>query len=180
VFYDEISMNVPQISTAMLATSLVVNAGPRVANTSITLPDTPPVSVIEVENAFPGLSFSQPLSLRSPRGDSQRLFICEKTSDLELIPKVTAASPTKSLFLNLDQIVNARNGEESHTNSESGLLSVAFHPYYATNGHFFTVYNVRTGGTDYQRLSRWYYPDISDTSLYNRQMIKFIPYLENI
>ena len=164
----------------MLATSLVVNAGPRVANTSITLPDTPPASVIEVENASPDLSFSQPLCLRSPRGDSQRLFVCEKTGDLELIPNVTPASSTKSLFLNLDQIVNARNGEESHTNSESGLLSVAFHPDYATNGHFFMVYNVRTGGTDYQRLSSWYYPDISDTSLYNRQMIKFIPYLENI
>ena len=141
--------------------SLLV-AGSRVANTTINLPGSPPSSVIEIENAFTGLTFSSPLCLRSPAGDTRRLFVCEKTGDLELIPDVTAPNPVKRLFLNLDQIVNGR-GETFLTSSEQGLLGVAFHPDYANNGEFFVVYNVRSGGTSYQRLSRWHDPNINDT-----------------
>jgi glucose/arabinose dehydrogenase len=150
------------LTALSLVTSINGFAGPRVANTSITLPSNPPTSVIEVENAFSGLSFSSPLCLRSPTGETRRLFVCEKTGDLELVPDVTAASPVKTTFLDLDQIIAAR-GETFLTSSEQGLLSVAFHPDYASNGDFFVVYNVRSGGANYQRLSRWNDPDITDT-----------------
>lgn len=150
------------VSTLVLLPLLGALAGDRVANTSINLPANPPTSVIEVENAFAGLSFSSPLCLRSPAGESRRLFVCEKTGDLELIPDVTAVTPTKAVFLDLDQIINNR-GESFLTSSEQGLLSVAFHPDYANNGDFFVVYNVRSAGVNYQRLSRWNDPDTTDT-----------------
>jgi len=149
-------------STAFLATAFLASAGPRVANTTINMPGTAPASVIEMEPAFSNLFFSSPVCLRSPDGDTQRLFICEKGGDLELIPDVTASSPSKTIFLNLDLILSNR-GESILTSSEQGLLSVAFHPDYANNGFFFTVYNARSGGQNYQRLSRWHDPDISDT-----------------
>ena len=155
-------MIIRSASTALVASTFVGLAGPRVPNTTITMPPTAPASVIEVENAFTGLSFSAPLCLRSPDGDTQRLFVCEKSGDLELISDVTAATPSKTVFLNVDQIVTDR-GETFRTSSEMGLLAVAFHPDYATNGYFFTIYNVRVGGIDYQRLSRWHDPNISDT-----------------
>lgn len=147
---------------AFFLLSFTAMAGPRVANSSITLPSRPPTSVIAVEDAFPGLTFSSPLCLRSPDGETKRLFVCEKSGDLELIPDVTSSNPTKTVFLNLDQILAGR-GEALLTSSEQGLLAVAFHPDYATNGYFFIVYNVRSGGVNYQRLSRWHDPDISDT-----------------
>jgi glucose/arabinose dehydrogenase len=150
------------VSALVLLPLLGALAGDRVANTSITLPANPPTSVIEVENAFAGLSFSSPLCLRSPAGEARRLFVCEKTGDLELIPDVTAVTPTKTVFLDLDQIINNR-GESFLTSSEQGLLSVAFHPDYANNGDFFVVYNVRSAGVNYQRLSRWNDPDTTDT-----------------
>lgn len=150
------------VSASLYTLTLLASAGPRVANTTTTFPNNPPASVIEVENAFPGLSFSAPVCLRSPDGDTQRLFVCEKTGDLELIPDVNAGTPTKTIFLNVDQILSNR-GESILTSSEQGLLSVAFHPDYANNGLFFTVYNVQSGGTNYQRLSRWHDPDITDT-----------------
>jgi glucose/arabinose dehydrogenase len=152
----------PLVSALVLLPLLGALAGDRVANTSITLPANPPTSVIEVENAFAGLSFSSPLCLRSPAGEARRLFVCEKTGDLELIPDVTAVTPTKTVFLDLDQIINNR-GESFLTSSEQGLLSVAFHPDYANNGDFFVVYNVRSAGVNYQRLSRWNDPDTTDT-----------------
>ena len=150
------------LPTLLAACPLLTLAGPRIANSTITLPEAPPASVIEVENAFPGLSFSSPLCLRSPIGETKRLFVCEKTGDLELIPDVTAAAPVKTIFLDLDQVLSAR-GESLLTNSEQGLLSAAFHPDFANNGLFFLVYNVRSGGLNYQRLSRWKDPDITDT-----------------
>ncbi|MDA7880952.1 hypothetical protein N9A94_01450, partial [Akkermansiaceae bacterium] len=94
------------VSIALFSCTFCAIGGPRVANTSINMPATAPASVIEVENAFPGLSFSSPLCLRSPDGDTQRLFVCEKTGDLELIPDVTAATPSKTVFLDLDQILS--------------------------------------------------------------------------
>ncbi len=150
-----------RIPALLFASCLAASAGTRVVNTTITLPDAPPVSTIELENAFPGLGFSAPVCLRSPAGDARRLFVCEKGGDLELVPDVTDPSPTKSVFLNVDGILAAR-GEAIRTTSEMGLLSVAFHPNYATNGFFFTVYNVTLGGQGYQRLSRWHDPDITD------------------
>jgi len=145
-----------------LLSTILAGAGPRVANQTITMPEAPPVSTLELENAFPGVGFAVPLCLRSPPGDTQRLFVCEKTGDLALIPDVTAASPVRTVFLDLDAILSTR-GEALRTNSEMGLLSVAFHPNYAFNGQFFTVYNVTLNGVVYQRLSRWHDPNRADT-----------------
>jgi glucose/arabinose dehydrogenase len=150
------------IPPILLLFTLISASGQRVANQTITMPDAPPVSTIELENAFTGLTFSAPLCLRSPAGDTKRLFVCEKGGGLELIPDVTSPSPAKTIFLEIDAILSGR-GEAIRTNSEMGLLSVAFHPDYATNGYFFTVYNVTAGGQPYQRLSRWHDPNISDT-----------------
>lgn len=151
-----------KVISLLLLSTLVAAAGPRVANQTINMPAAPPVSTLELETAFTGLSFSSPLCLRSPAGDTRRLFVCEKGGDLELIPDVTASSPSKTVFLNLDGILSSR-GEALRTESEMGLLSVAFHPDYATNGYFFTVYNVTLGGLGYQRLSRWHDPNLGDT-----------------
>lgn len=151
-----------RIIPLFLLSTLIAATGQRVANQSITMPDAPPVGTLELETAFTGLSFSAPLCLRSPAGDTKRLFVCEKGGDLEIIPDVTASNPTHSIFLEVDAILSSR-GEALRTNSEMGLLSVAFHPDYASNGYFFTVYNVTVGGLGYQRLSRWHDPNVSDS-----------------
>lgn len=152
-----------EIAITLFFTILLATAGPRVANETIALPDQAPVSTLELENAFAGLTFSSPICLASPAGETRRLFVCEKGGDLELIPDVTVPNPTKSIFLDLDAILASRTGETIRTNSEMGLLSVAFHPDYANNGYFFTVYNVAIGSSVYQRLSRWHDPILTDT-----------------
>ncbi|MEP4076887.1 PQQ-dependent sugar dehydrogenase [Haloferula sp.] len=126
----------------------------RLPNTTIRMPDAPPVESLGMEPAF-DLTFNQPLDIASLPGDTTRLWVTEKGGDLEIIPDVTAATPTKSIFLNVDSVVNLRSGENFLTGSEQGLLGVAFHPNYASNGYFFTVYNVSVSGLAHQRLSRW-------------------------
>jgi glucose/arabinose dehydrogenase len=74
-----------------------------------------------------------PVYLTSPAGDA-RLFIVQKTGIIRVY-KNGALLPTP--FLNL-------SGQVS-TSGERGLLSMAFHPRYASNGFFYVDYTDRTG-----------------------------------
>ncbi|MBD3404669.1 MAG: glucose sorbosone dehydrogenase [Candidatus Lokiarchaeota archaeon] len=87
---------------------------------------------IQVTNAFPNLSFTQPLGLVSPDDGTDRIFIVTKPGEIYVFdndPSVTAAT----LFLDIKDKVNDIGGEE-------GLLGLAFHPDYSSNGYFFVDY----------------------------------------
>lgn len=126
----------------------------RIPSPPLNVPAAPPATAIEIVDAFPGLGFSQPLALATPPGETRRLFVAEKTGLLRVIPDVTATAPTATTFLNLPTLLTAR-GETLLTESEQGLLGVAFHPQFATNRHVFVFYAVRRSGLDYLRVSRF-------------------------
>ncbi len=133
-----------------------VSTAPRLPMPHAAMPSAPPPQSIALTNAFPGLSFSQPLGIVAPPGETNRVFILEKTGDLVVIPNL--ASPARSVFLDLDALVNSRTAapaEVFQTESEQGLLGVAFHPDYATNRRFFVVYSTTVGGARVQRLSEF-------------------------
>lgn len=112
-------------------------AGPleRVANTTLTtLPLTPPVLGYTYTNAFPGLSFNNPVCLATPPGETNRLFILEKTGTIIVITNL--AVPTRTIFLDMANRVTS----SSSVSDERGLLGLAFHPGYATNGYFYVYY----------------------------------------
>jgi glucose/arabinose dehydrogenase/mono/diheme cytochrome c family protein len=125
----------------------------RIPSGPLDVPQSPPTTTYSITDAFP-ISFNQPLDLASPPGDTRRLFVCERLGLLRVIADVTAASPVATTFLNLPSVLTSR-GESLVTNSEAGLLSVAFHPNYATNRQFFIFYCVQRDGLTYNRVSRW-------------------------
>ena len=92
-------------------------------------PDGQP-TLVEVAD---GLSF--PVHLTSPPGDP-RLFVVEKGGTVRIIRDGQVLSTP---FLDL-------RGEVSG-GSEQGLLSIAFHPDYGSNGRFFVDYTDRSGDT---------------------------------
>ena len=119
----------------------------RVPNTTLTLPPTPPQFGYTVVNAFPTVSLSDPVCITSPPGETNRLFILERGGNMVVITNL--ASPTRTVFMSLTVLAD----------SESGLIGLAFHPGYATNG-FFYVFSSRqlttTQGTGrHQRISRF-------------------------
>ncbi len=126
----------------------------KIANPHLNIPTSPPLTTYALPNAFNTLTFSQPLCLATPRGETQRLFICEKNGIIKLIPDVTASSPTASVFLNLATHLSF-SGATVDTDGECGLLGLAFHPEYATNRQFYIFYSVNKGGLSYQRVSRF-------------------------
>lgn len=131
----------------------------RIPNSSFQVPASPPPVSIQAVNAFPALTFDQPVCIASPPGDSQRLFICQKGGLLRVIQNVNAATPSASTVLTLSAatggLFNGRSPAEAiNTGSECGLLGMAFHPNYASNGHVFLFYSVNINGALHQRVSR--------------------------
>lgn len=91
-----------------------------------------------ITTAQPTLAFqtlatglTQPTDIVSPGDDSGRIFITEKTGRIKIYDQNTGSIlPTN--FLNLSgQIL---------TNSERGVLGLAFHPNFRVNGEFFVNY----------------------------------------
>jgi len=79
--------------------------------------------------------FSTPTEIVNA-GDS-RLFVTQKTGAIKIVNANGTVNATN--FLNLSSIIS--------TDSERGLLGLAFHPNYATNGFFFVNYCNTAGNT---------------------------------
>ena len=87
---------------------------------------------VELEPAFPNLTFSQPVDIQHPGDGTDRLFVVEKPGVIRVFANDVDVS-TASIFLDIQDRVDDSGGE-------MGLLGLAFHPQYETNGQFFVNY----------------------------------------
>ena len=141
-----------RLSPARLAVSLVFAILLRNAPS---FAQSPPATSVALTPAFNDLAkFRQPLCLATPPGETKRLFVCEKTGAIKLIPDVTATAATQLVFLDLAALLAGR-GDSLSTQSEQGLLGLAFHPKFASNGQFYVYYSVKSGNATYERVSRF-------------------------
>ncbi len=100
--------------------------------TNTPIPEAPVTSInlVPVANGF-----VKPVYLTHAGDD--RLFLVEQDGTIRIIQD-GAILPQP--FLNIDSLVGS-------TESEQGLLSMAFHPEYGENGRFFIYYTDNNGGT---------------------------------
>ncbi|MGO4919717.1 PQQ-dependent sugar dehydrogenase [Maribacter spongiicola] len=89
---------------------------------------------IAINNAFPNLTFANPLDFQSPNDQSGRIFVAEKGGIIKVFNNDDVTEEV-STFLD----ISARTATES----ELGLLGFAFHPQYITNGFLYVVYTPR-------------------------------------
>lgn len=134
--------------------ALTISSDVRIENGTLNVPPEPPVEGYAVENAFPGMSFFLPLSITSPPGETDRLFVCEKFGVVQLVSDV-AGIPQKTAFFDVAALLSTRQNESLNVAGESGLLGLAFHPDYASNGYFYVFYSVDIAGQLHQRVSRF-------------------------
>jgi len=92
----------------------------------------------------------RPVYLTSPAADD-RLFIVEKGGRILILAN---GSLRAAPFLDISDRVSGGN--------EQGLLSLAFHPEYASNGEFFVDYTDRAGDTRVVRYRVSPDPDVAD------------------
>jgi glucose/arabinose dehydrogenase len=96
--------------------------------------------------AFPSLpNFANPVCIASPPGETNRLFVCEHGGNIVVITNL--AAPTRTVFMNLTGRVQF--------SGEAGLLGLAFHPGFETNGEFYVFYNGMTNSSLCDVLSRF-------------------------
>jgi uncharacterized repeat protein (TIGR03806 family) len=134
----------------------------RLPNPLLNMPAGPPPTAYQFVEAFtPSIPFNDPTCIATPPGETDRIFVCQKGGLLRVVPSVTSASPTTITFLDLPAMLAPRN-ERLSTNSEQGLLGIAFHPDYANNGYFYIFYSADKVANDgnntapvYERLSRF-------------------------
>ncbi len=107
---------------------------------------TPPTT-IRVANGL-----SRPVFVTHAPGDFQRIFIVEQTGGIRILRNGVPLEPP---FLNLDPISLYRGDER-------GLLGLAFHPNYPTNGQFFINYIDNAGNTVIARYHVSADPNIAD------------------
>jgi uncharacterized repeat protein (TIGR03806 family) len=111
-------------SATTQAAAPVVGLDVRPSNTTCVAPSKTPSNTgntIALQQVFAGVSLDQPLAMLQAPGDNTRWFVLQKTGAARVFPNTT--TPTATTFLSLT--VN--------TNSEGGLLGMAFHPNWATN-----------------------------------------------
>jgi glucose/arabinose dehydrogenase len=95
-------------------------------------------------NAFPQLSFSQPLDLQSPDDGTNRIFVAEKGGRIRVFTNEPTVNED-TVFLDLSANLS--------TVSEQGLLGLAFHPNYQSNGFFYVYYTPTAGLSQVSRFT---------------------------
>lgn len=91
--------------------------------------DTPESHKLAV--AFPKLSFDRPVDLQDPGTGPERLYVVEQPGRIKVFPNTPKAAEAREV-LNLEDKVA--------TGGEKGLLGMAFHPRFASNGAIFVNY----------------------------------------
>jgi glucose/arabinose dehydrogenase len=125
------------------------------------LPATSALAVVPIKATRVASGLSRPVYVTAAPGDSSRLYIVEQhTGQIKILnltgPNSGAINPTP--FLDIDGLA---------TGNEQGLLGLAFHPNYASNGQFYVNYT-STGGsfglgvTNVRRYVRSGDPNIAD------------------
>jgi glucose/arabinose dehydrogenase len=106
---------------------------------------TPPLTTTRIAGGL-----SQPVDLQAPRGD-RRLFVVEQPGRIRIL-RDGSVLPTPFL----DIVARVGSG------GERGLLGLAFHPQYGTNGRFFVNYTDRAGDTHIAEFRVSNNPDVAD------------------
>ena len=98
--------------------------------------------------------FTSPVDIEHPAEDT-RLFVVQQTGAIRILNANGTINPTNFLTLTTATISNG---------SERGLLGLAFHPNYATNGYFYVNYTNTAGNTVIARYTVSANPDVADAT----------------
>jgi len=124
----------------VLCVAMVAAAGLLVANQARLINQSASAqTTIQLQQVAGGLAF--PVFVTSARDGSNRLFILERAGRI-LILSPGSSSPLSAPFLNITGKVLTG----SAVGDERGLLGLAFHPQFKTNGRFFVNYTRQPDG----------------------------------
>jgi len=120
--------------TTLPTSSFISGLDARPSNTTCLAPARDAGSSdIVVSRLFPSLAFASPVGAVQAPGDDDRWFVVERAGRIRTF---TASNPSSATtFLDLTSVVTTAGDEEA------GLLGLAFHPNYASNGRLYVFYS---------------------------------------
>ncbi|AKA34024.1 PQQ-dependent sugar dehydrogenase [Flagellimonas lutaonensis] len=83
-------------------------------------------------NAFPNLNFDRPLDFQTPNDGSGRVFVVEQGGVIKVFENDATVEET-AIFLDISNKIGTNANEQ-------GLLGLAFHPNFESNGYFYVNY----------------------------------------
>ncbi len=110
---------------------------------NVTPPPAPSNPSLSTTPVFTNLSFAAPVALRQAPGDNSRWFVVEQAGRILRFDN-TAGVSTSEVFLDISSQVN-------NLSSETGMLSMAFHPDFPATPRVFVLYS--TNGALRTRLA---------------------------
>jgi hypothetical protein len=93
---------------------------------------SPASSAIQLDDAFPNLTFVRPVDIQAAHDGTGRLFVVEKPGVISVMPNHPGVT-FKGTFLDIQDRVDEGGSEE-------GLLGLAFHPEYPDSPYFYVSY----------------------------------------
>lgn len=105
---------------------------------------------------FPNLTFNEPLGFMQAPGDDTRWYVLEKGGTIYWIDANNNNTSTKNVYVNLTNVVD--------TESEGGVLGMAFHPDYLFNGEVYLSFTTPSGNPMTSVIAR-FTENASGTSL---------------
>lgn len=94
--------------------------------------DDPIVSTFTVQNAFPNLMFSRPVDFQTAGDSSNRIFVVEQGGTIKVFQNDSETNASET-FLDISDKIDTNANEQ-------GLLGLAFHPNFESNGYFYVNY----------------------------------------
>ena len=105
--------------------------------------------------------FSVPIAAKSPPGDYERIFVAQRDGRVRIIKNGTL------LGTDFKDIPGIQSG------GEQGLLGIAFHPEYQTNGYFYASFTNTNGDSC---IDRWTADPVNpDRTMNNSRVTVFGP-----
>lgn len=90
---------------------------------------------ITYQSAFPNIDFEFPTEIQNANDATNRLFVVEQRGRIKVFPNQSnVANSSVDTFLDIIDRVRFRTGQEV------GLLGLAFHPQYTSNGYVYVYY----------------------------------------
>ncbi len=99
--------------------------------------DAQPLPLLQLRQVFPALALDRPVWMSQAPGEPDRFFIVEEPGRILVAPKGSDGSQVKEFL----SIVDRQPFVDYGANTAVGLLSMAFHPGYKTNGLFYIFYS---------------------------------------
>ncbi len=89
---------------------------------------------VQLVNAFPDLTFTQPVFLTHSNDGTNRVFVVQKNGLIKVFANDSTITSATTFLDVSSRIITGSGGDER------GLLGLTFHPNYATNGYFYVDY----------------------------------------